>query len=273
LLEVLLSVVLLALGMAVVGVQFQDSWTASITTEQQIRYTMLAESTLSDLDAGILELDKLDDIYEEDYGPLFPQFGWRMIIEETITPDLNLVTIEVLHFPREEYREQFDFDDAKIVHTVRVMRATPLNLDFELDFGLEESKLEELTEKVGADIFDPYNFDPQTLRKLPPDQLLEVIPLILDAMGISSDDFAGMLPPEAAEALNSLQQEEESGTGGAGSGGDQGAGDQGNPAQIGDDSGGQPGGNQPPTVEDLQRGLDGRGGGGGRGGGRGGRGS
>jgi len=210
LLETVMATGLLVMALAAIGVQVQRSRGAIKEMRQKVRALSLAEQQLALLDLGLVELDSLDEVVEGDFGPMHPDWGWRLITEPTSIDELFLLTVEVLFVSREgEYRQDdFDYEHSEIIHTAYAFRPAPQAIDFALDFGLTDDEMTDLSDKM-ADLaipgMDPQEFDTKILGKLPPEELLEALPLIMDAFGFQLEDLAAILPPDA------LRQIEESG--------------------------------------------------------------
>jgi len=208
LLETVIATGLLVLGLAVIGAQVQKSYFGAKHMERRERARMLAESKLAELDTGLLEFESFDEEFEEEFGPLFPHYGFRITIEPTVTEELNLVTLEILHLIRDYDNDDFDFDEAKVLHTLYTFRLTPRPLDLSVDFGMEEEQLEELelaASDVGLDI-DPYEWDSRIIATLDVEELIQFVPAMMKAFGLTLRDIQG-LPPEVREALKGLQSE------------------------------------------------------------------
>ncbi len=206
LLETVVATGLLIVGLAVIGAQVQDSQTSVRKMQRRIRAMMLAERQLALLDLGLVELDSVDEIEEGNFGPRYPNFGWMLTTEETSLENMYLLKLEIFHHLREEeYREDdFDFDNAEDLYTVYAMRATPQPVDFGRDFGLNDDELIELSEtlgRLGIEGLDPEAFDLKILGKLDFEELLEALPVIMDAFGMDLSDFTSMLPPDLLEQI------------------------------------------------------------------------
>ena len=208
LLETTIATGLLIAGLAVIGAQVQQADTSLREMELRVRALMLAEMKLAELDLGLVELDSVDPVQEEDFGPRFPDFGWRLITEETAIDELFEMQFEVLYFLREgEYEpDDFDHENAQVLHTVYALRALPQKVDLGVEMGLSEEDVEALREKLdtlaipGISVDD---FDPTVLPLLPFEDFMEVIPLIADAFDIDLTQILGRLPPNILELLES----------------------------------------------------------------------
>ena len=206
LMEVVVAVGILVVGIAFVGMQVQNSSRSARRAERSMRALLLAETTFTEFDAGLI---MPEEEIEEEYGPLFPDYAWRMRIEpHTDMADLNQVTLEVLHQVRHSIDEEFDFDEAEVVHRVYTLRATPMNLDLTRDFGMDEEDADRLAEQLSAvteNGIDPRDLDPALFAALDLEELLEVAPPLLEAFGLSVDDLMQVLPEELRQALAEAQ--------------------------------------------------------------------
>lgn len=210
LLETVVATGLLIVGLAVIGAQVQDAQTSIRVMEREIEALMLAEQHLAMLDLGLVELDTVDEVQEGDFGPRFPDYGWRLTLDDTAIENMFLLNLEILYRLREdEYQEDdFDFDNAETLYTVYAMRATPQPVNFAEDFGFNDDELVELSEnlsELGIAGLEPETFDPAILGKLDFEELVEALPVLMEAFGMDITQLAGTLPP------NLLQQMRNSG--------------------------------------------------------------
>jgi len=233
LLETVVAVGLLVVGLAVIGAQLQDADRAVRTMDLNIRAMMLAEQHLAEMDLGLIQLDSLDEVQEEDFGERYPDWGWRLTIQKTAVDRMFLLKLEILYLLREgDYRENaFEFDYAETLFTAYAMRATPQPVNFAQDFGLNEEEIGELGTKLGdlgiPGIEDPESFDLSILGKIDYEELLAALPVIMDALGMELSDIASTLPPGLLEQIQESGlfdqvpggETAEEGTGDVGSGG------------------------------------------------------
>ncbi|UCE60643.1 MAG: hypothetical protein JSU63_02610 [Phycisphaerales bacterium] len=228
LLETTIATGLLIAGLAVIGAQVQQAESSVREMELQLRALMLAETKLAELDLGLVELDSVDPIQEEDFGPRYPDFGWRLITEETSIEQLYHLTFEVLFLRSDGYYEpdSFDHENARELHTVYALRTLPQELDLAVEFGLEEEEAVELGEKLDLLAIPGLSidaFDPTVFPLLPFDEFLEVLPIIGSILGIDLTQMASQLPPDILDVLKDsglLEPESEGGREGDGGGGD-----------------------------------------------------
>ena len=200
LLETVVATGLLVAGLAVIGAKVQDARRSVWTMRRDTRALRLAERHFAELDLGLIQLDSVDDEQEGDFGPRDPDYGWLLTIEDTAIKDISLLRLDVLFFRRDgDYREnEFEFDKSETIHTVYAMRLTPKPINFADDFGLTDEELTELNEKLielGIPELDPDAFDPAVFGKLEFDELLESMPVLLEAFGMDITQLMGALPP------------------------------------------------------------------------------
>lgn len=205
LLEVVIATGMLVVALAIIGAQVQDSGTAIRKMERRLAAVRLAEQQFAYLDMGLVELDSVDEVQEGDFGPRYPDWGWRLTTEPTSVDGMFRLKLEVLHHIREgDYREDdFPWDDAEVMFQAYALRAAPRPLNMEDDFGLNEDELEDLRTKMEeAGIpFDPQNFDPSIFLGMDFEQHLESLPVILEALGLELGDLEAIIPPEILEKL------------------------------------------------------------------------
>ena len=229
LLETVLATGLLIAGLAVIGAQLQDGHEAVRAMKLRLRALTLAEMQLAELDLGLIELDTVDEVQEEDFGPRYPDWAWRITIEDTAVETMYLMTLDVLFAPRDDYDEEFDFDNADTIHTAYAVRAAPQPLNIAADFGLTESQAEKLGEKLAELGLEVDAFDYKALGKLPSDEMFELLPAFLEAIGMPIDQLLSTLPPELRRVI------EEAGLLGGGETGDEGSREGDNVSNQGED--------------------------------------
>ncbi len=206
LLETVIATGLLIVGLAVLGAQIQDSDTAIRHMRLRLRAMTLAEQQLAELDLGLIELDSVDEVQEGDFGPRYPDFGWRLTTEPTAIEGLYRLTIDVLYLVRvDAYKEDdFDYEAADTAFTAFAFRPAPQALDLSVDFGLNDEELESVSEKLanaGVPGLEAQSFDPAILAKLDFEQMVEVLPVLLDALGMELGDLEALIPPEVLDEL------------------------------------------------------------------------
>ncbi len=208
LLETVVATGLLVAGLAVIGANVQDVQHSVRTMGRDMEALRLAERHFAELDLGLIELDSVDEFQDGDFGPRYPNYGWLLTTEKTAIKNMFLLRLDVLfHLREDEYREdEFDFDESELLHTVYAMRATPQPINFGEDYGLNEEELAELSEKLGElGILglDPEEFDPAIFGKLDFEELLESMPVLLDAFGLDMTQLMNSLPPGLLDQIRS----------------------------------------------------------------------
>ncbi|MBN1510865.1 MAG: hypothetical protein JXB13_02530, partial [Phycisphaerae bacterium] len=91
------------------------------------------------------------------------------------------------------------------------------------DFGMKADEAEKLAEQlsgVGESGLDPYDLDPALFRDLSLEDLVEVLPTLLQAFGMNMEDLLPMLPDDLRQLMEEAQEadagdEEDDGTGAA----------------------------------------------------------
>jgi len=235
LLETVLATGLLIVGLAVLGAQFQDGITTVHKMERQTRSLLLADSLLAEMSLGLVDFDSVDDVQEEEFGPRYPSYGWRMTLDETATPDLVQLKQEILYFPRETDDDPFDFDKAEVLHTSYSLRLVPRTVNLQDAFGIPDDDFEELSAKldeIGIPELDPTDFDFSVLggNTMSFDDIVTALPVLLDAFGLDPEQFTSQLPPEYRDLIEGLLRGDE----------------EADPNQlIGGDTGGNTGGGRP----------------------------
>lgn len=230
LMEVLVALAILILGLTVIGSQVRTSWRASRLMERKYKAVLLAESMLATLDTGLPVPLELDNEVEGDWqewdelfvdpgeesrhlplGDLFPEYAWRLTVEPSGVEELTFVALEILFDPsRRNTEEEYDFDEAEVLQTLYLLRATPSRLDLTRDFGMDVEQAEELAEElagVGEFGLDPYDLDPGLFRDLEFEELIEVLPPLLQALGLDLDSILPMLPEELRAAMQAAEDE------------------------------------------------------------------
>jgi type II secretory pathway pseudopilin PulG len=242
LLETVVATGLLIVGLAVIGAQVQSADTSVRNMDRELRAMMLAEQQLAELDLGLIELESLDEVEEGDFGSRQPDWGWLMTTEPTVVESMFRVRIDIYYLQTDDdYQEDsFDYDEAERMFTAYAFRGAPRAIDFASDYGLSEEEFEELATKF-ADLgipIDPGNFKPGTdFLDRSFEELVTILPLLMDAMGLDVDQLAAALPKDVLDQLREagVFGDEDDGSGGN----DSGDGERGN-NNGGNDNNGEP---------------------------------
>ena len=236
LLEIVLAVGLLVLGLSVIGAQMQQSYFRAHETDTVARVVFLAESKLAEIDTGLIEPEQE---IEEDFGRLFPEYAWRLKMEPAGLPEMYFFELEILHDPLREIENEFEFDDAEVAAKFRFLKAAPRPLDLTADFGLDDDAAEDLNARLadlGGGALDVHDFNPSLFRDMEMEDLLEILPALMEAFNISQSEIMNLVPenlrPQLEELFSTAQ--------------DDGSGDQGDDTgdASGDDSSGDQSGDE-----------------------------
>lgn len=178
LLEVVLSVSILLIAIGVCGSAVRNSMLSVQRAEEITRSMLLTESILNDLDTGVLLPE------EEQSGDFsavgLPSWNWELrIVPVEQEPELLRVTVSLF-----QQGSGGGSDDRRTLLTTSTLRARPRTLNLKEDFGLSEEQTKVLTEAIpgGSQMLDPENFDPRALAKLDMDTLIQMLPLIMQAL-------------------------------------------------------------------------------------------
>ena len=227
LLEVVIAFGLLAIGMAIIGTQIHESYLTTNDNELKFEAMMLADSRMAQIDSLAVEFGpaqiEAGEPIEEDFGRMFPAYASRLFIGPTSIADLNSLRLEILYDRARNPDDEFNFDESPVMLTLYTLRATPTTIDLQADFGLDDDRAIQMTESFPEGEFDPNAFDPAILAKMDLEELIAALPALLDALGISAEQAARMVPPEVLQMLQEqgfgLEGEGETAGGGEGSGG------------------------------------------------------
>jgi len=202
LLELILALTILFVGMAVIGIQLRTSVATGYENERLTQALMLAEAKLDQLDSGAINIDRelgADGVMEGDFGLTFPGYFWRFLIEPHDDIDeIFTVELEILCGPPEFDREPGDIEDAETVIRMYALRPSPPVLDLRRDFGFTDEQMEEVAAVLPPDL-DPSELSPAFILELPPDQLLELMPMLMEMFG----QGFGFSPQQIQQAMDS----------------------------------------------------------------------
>lgn len=202
LLETVLATGLLLVGLAVIGAQLQESNKSVRAMRMKARALMLAEQQLAQVDLGLVRFDSLDEVEEEDFGPRFRDWAWRMTIEPSAINEVFVLRLDILYGRRDVYEEDgFDYDNAEVVFTTYSMRPSPRPLNLITDFGLSLTQADQITEQFGEYNVDPSDVLPSDISNRPVEEMIPLLVGLLKATGLSAADIMSLLPPEARQAI------------------------------------------------------------------------
>lgn len=183
LLEVILALSLLLVAMIAIGVIFSNGQYFIENAELRTRALLMTEKLITDLDTGVIVMEEREQsgyFVINGVNESMPGMSW--MIEADPSPRIaGLIDIDISVFmgdPEDEEKR------TNVMHT-RIERAEPRGYDFERDFGLDEDQVNQLTDLIpgGSQLLDPTNFDPRVLAQLPADQLVELLPTLIQAFG------------------------------------------------------------------------------------------
>lgn len=180
LLEIILALTIMVAAMAFVGAQMVGGLRMVAYADQQARAGELADRMLA-----ILELDTeatqrlMEDLTDEgDFGEQYPEYLWRVTVEPLIdVVGLNQISIEVLY--QNDPERYGEIEDAKLVHRLHMLKADPGRIDLAADFGFDEQRIEQITDIIPIDGFDPTQLNPQALVSLDPLELMAMLPTLM----------------------------------------------------------------------------------------------
>ena len=186
LLEVILSLSILFMGMAVIGIQLRTAVMAGYDNERRTQAQMLAEAKLAQLDSGAINLQRdmsSDGLLEGDFGLSFPGYFFRFSIEpHDNLVDMFQVTTQILFGPTEDDLDPGDIEDAEVLLTLHSLRPTPPTLNMQRDFGVNDEAMDELAASLPPDM-DPADLSPAAFAEMDLETLLELMPQFMEIFG------------------------------------------------------------------------------------------
>lgn len=206
LLETVIATGVLIVGLAVIGAQLQESDKSVRKMERRMRAMALADSYMAQLDLGLIPLDSVERELDGDFGPRFPDWGWTLLTEQTAIDGMYGLTLSVWYHSRgEAYAlNSFDFEQGEMIHSLHAIRTAPQELDLATEFGLNEEEVIKVAEQLsplGIPGLDVDSFDPKVLASLDFEQLIQVLPVIADVLGVDISYLTSLVPPDVLQAL------------------------------------------------------------------------
>jgi type II secretory pathway pseudopilin PulG len=199
LLEVLVTVTIMAMFMALIGAQILAAVQAAGLIERRQTSMLLAESITGRLQAGGFELTDQAQQMAGTFGTVYPGWGWRVGAEPTDDPTLMRVHLQVLQ--GDPAVPDASVDSMTAITDMYTFWALPAKMDLVEDFGLSESDAAALAAKTGI---DPKNFDPAMLAGLNIADLLKEYPdleRLLAMYGIDPSMLATLDPETIKKGL------------------------------------------------------------------------
>ncbi|RIK66785.1 MAG: hypothetical protein DCC65_08640 [Planctomycetota bacterium] len=209
LLEVVIAISILLVAMAVVGATFQNGARNVELAERMNQAGALTDRLLAELDLGLLTMtegeangppQEFSGYFGEDAPP---GLAWKAeVSRDPSLPGMLKVGVHIIAGDP----EATDGRQQRILSTY-VWRAEPRNINLETDFGFSQEQLDMLTDAIpgGAAVLDPTNFNPRDIASLPLDQLQQLLPLIMQALG------GGMIGGQLDSLLQAAQSGDLSG--------------------------------------------------------------
>lgn len=188
LLEVVISLGILLLTIAVVGMIFRNGRENVELAERMSRGMIMTERLIAEMDtnSGLLNLDEREQsgFFRED--ETIKDMSWKITADPSQRVE-GLLEIDIDIFIG---NPEGEIEERQFVMSTRLFRALPRGIDLENDFGLEEEQITSLTDAIpgGAQVIDPNNFDPRALASMDMETLIELLPTLIAAFG---DQFAG----------------------------------------------------------------------------------
>ena len=218
LLEVLLSLAILTLGMATIGIQINGGFKLEIEAAELFRRSSLIESMVSQVETlvarelaesqteGTASGPARDLEIEGEFGLVFPGYGYRVLIEPTEVLDLNRVSIELLEAPYNPDTGDL-LEEGERVHLVRMLRASPPKINLE-KLGVNLPPEQRTLLETGGLLDESGNLNIQALLGMEPGALLELLPLLISAFGGGqmAEMMGNMSPDQLLELLQEKQR-------------------------------------------------------------------
>jgi len=191
LLEVLVTVTLLGLFMALIGGQILSSVRAAEKIERRQTAMLLAESMVSRLQAGGFDLAAQSQQLSGDFGSAYPGWGWQVYAEPTDDRNVLRVTLRVL---QGDPHTSAGVNDYAPVTEVSTFWTIPRNIDLIADLGMSEQDAATFAAMTGGNI-DPHAVDPRMLAALGLGDLAKMLPQLaplVSQFGIDLSDIGDL---------------------------------------------------------------------------------
>lgn len=199
LLEVVVSLGILVVTMAVIGLVFRNGMRNVETSEKLSRGMIMAERLIAEIDtnSGLLNLDEPEQFDYFKADETLAGMSWKVKVEPLQAVE-GLLQIDISIF----IGDPEDEDLHENILSTRIYRAIPRGIDLENDFGLDEDQIQQLSDAIpgGSQFIDPNNFDPKALASLDMDTLIGLLPTLIAAFG---ENFAGGQMDQIIAALQS----------------------------------------------------------------------
>lgn len=184
LLEVVVSISILLLGMAAVGMAFRNGALYVERAERVARATEVTQRLLGELATGltvVAENQASGSCAAEGPQGDEGEMCWHIAITPADQiPGLLNIELEVyLGTPESKPEER------QHVLTTYAQQAVFIPLNMQRDFGMAQEQLDQLTQAIpgGQAVFDPTSFDPRTIGRLDMNMLQQLLPVLIQALG------------------------------------------------------------------------------------------
>ncbi len=216
LLEVVLSVAILSLAMMVLGAQFSIGLQTAQLSQRQRQGLMLAESIVSQIEMGTLELD--EDEFIDEFGSQYPGYAWRVTTESSPIEGMKLLTVSILAgLPDDEEGEPAGLERFEEILSVRTLRAEHMPLDLE-QFVAPDQQVEDLCDRVPPEFCELLNelgidlndFDiPKLIQQLDMESLLELLPMLPMLEQLPQGQMGGSLWDQIRQEIQAYQKSQQ----------------------------------------------------------------
>jgi len=178
LLEVLVTVTLIVMFMALIGSQILAAVEAAAKVDRRQNAMLLAESLVGRLQAGGFDLADQEDQITGDFGELYPGWAWKITAEPVQDDEaLMRVNLQIFYDESGEAGEAVGdvIESLAPVLSLHTFWAVAPQVDLARDFGLDEESLSGLADVFSNEGFDARDLDPSWLTNLGPEQLKELV--------------------------------------------------------------------------------------------------
>ncbi len=200
LLEVLITVTLIALFMALIGGQILSSVRAAATIEHRQTAMLLAESLVDRVQAGnFLAADQTQQQETGDFGTAYPGWGYQVDAEQTDDPNVLRVTMQVLEDETGQANTQTssqtgtDVSSYTPIAEFTTFLTIPRKVDLVNDLGVSEQDAASIAAQFGN--VDPSAIDPRMLAGMNLNDLSNLLPQLgplLSQYGINLSDIGDL---------------------------------------------------------------------------------
>lgn len=209
LLEVLLALAIMTMALGLMSGQLSGGMRLTQEADAQTRAALLSDRVLAllELDMALAERFFTQQEIDGDFGDENPRWFWRARVEQI--PDVTgLGRVEISILYQGDPNRPAEIEGAGVVRRMHLLKADPGRINLVEDFGVSEEKLAEFASLAPIPGLDPANLDPQALVSMDPQQLLELLPMLLPLLqqfgGGRGGDFDFSNGPPTPEQLAEL---------------------------------------------------------------------